>query len=105
MNKARRGELFHSVPVGYIILPNDEVACDPDEQARSVVQLIFDKFDEVGTIYATFRWFTRHNISLPMRAHSGPHKGELDWRRPTMVAIRACAVQSDLRGCLCVRPL
>jgi hypothetical protein len=89
MNKARRGELNHSVPVGYILLPNGEVALDPDEQARSVVQLIFDKFDEVGTIYATFRWFTRHNISLPMRTHSGPHKGELDWRRPTMVAIRA----------------
>lgn len=88
MNKARRGELFHSVPVGYIMLPNDEVALDPDEQARSVMRQIFDKFDEVGTIYGTFRWFTRHNISLPMRAQSGPHKGELDWRRPTMVTIR-----------------
>ncbi len=88
MNKARRGALFHSVPVGYIILANGEVAHDPDEQARSVVQQIFDKFDELGTIYSTFRWFARHNISLPMRSPSGPNKGELDWRRPTMVTIR-----------------
>lgn len=89
MNKARRGELFHSVPVGYIIMPNDEVALDPDEQARSVIQLIFDKFDELGTVYSTFRWFTRQNISLPMRLPSGPKKGELDWRRPTMTTIRS----------------
>ena len=88
MNKARRGELFHSVPVGYVILPNDEVVLDPDEQARAVVEQIFDKFDEVGTMYKTFRWLARHNISLPMRLHSGPRKGELDWRRPTMVTVR-----------------
>ncbi len=88
MNKARRGELFHSVPVGYVILPNDEVVLDPDEQARAVVQQIFDKFDEVGTMYKTFRWLARHNISLPMRLHSGPRKGELDWRRPTLVTVR-----------------
>lgn len=88
LNKARRGELFHSVPVGYIVLPNDEVALDPDEQARSVVQQVFDKFDEVGSIYRTFRWLAKHNISLPMRFHSGPRKGELDWRRPTMVTVR-----------------
>lgn len=88
INKARRAELFSTVPVGYLVLPNDEVVLDPDEQTRSVVQQIFDKFDEVGTIYKTFRWLTRHNISLPMRLHSGPRKGELDWRRPTSATVR-----------------
>ena len=42
--KAQRGELFHGVPMGYVILPTGEVAFDPDQQARSVVHLIFDKF-------------------------------------------------------------
>lgn len=87
LNKARRGELFHHVPFGYVIPSSGEVALDPDEQARSVVQLIFDKFDEIGTIYSVFHWLVRHNISLPMRAQSGPHKGELDWRRPTLITI------------------
>jgi DNA invertase Pin-like site-specific DNA recombinase len=88
INKARRGELFHRVPIGYIIVPKDEVVLDPDEQARSVVHQIFDKFDEVGSIYRTFRWLANHKISLPMRLHSGPRKGELDWRLPTMVTVR-----------------
>lgn len=51
LHKAERGELFHKVPCGYVKLPSGEVAFDPDEQARSVVQLVFDKFDELGSIY------------------------------------------------------
>ena len=87
MNKAQRGELFHRVPFGYVVLPNGELALDPDEQARAVVQFTFDKFDELGTIYSTFHWLVRHNIALPMRVQGGPNKGELDWRRPTLSTI------------------
>src|SRR5438876_290286 len=46
-NKAKRGELFHGVPMGYVLLPTGEVALDPDEQARDVVRLVFDKFDKL----------------------------------------------------------
>jgi DNA invertase Pin-like site-specific DNA recombinase len=87
LHKAQRGELFHTVPFGYVILPNGQVALDPDEQSRGVVQLIFDKFGEIGTIYSTFHWLARHDIKLPMRAAGGPNKGELDWRRPTLITI------------------
>jgi DNA invertase Pin-like site-specific DNA recombinase len=67
--KAQRGELFFSVPVGYVILPNGKVDFDPDEQAREVMRLIFDKFDELGTIYGLFRWLIRNAIRrlLPWR--------------------------------------
>lgn len=88
MNKARRGELFYSVPVGYIILPNDQVALDPDAEVRSVVQLLFDKFDELGSIFRTYYWFIQQNVSLPKRLRSGPRKGELEWRRATMNRVR-----------------
>ncbi|MEK7992175.1 MAG: recombinase family protein, partial [Planctomycetota bacterium] len=89
MNKARRGELFHSVATGYVILPNGEVVMDPDEQVRAVMQQIFDKFDEVGSVFRTFHWFARHHIALPLRCRCGPQKGELEWRRPTMTRIRS----------------
>src|SRR4051812_21894296 len=35
LNKARRGELFTCVPVGYVRSPDGGVAMDPGEQARS----------------------------------------------------------------------
>lgn len=84
MNKAQRGEMFHGVPMGYVILPNGEVAFDPDEQARSVMQIVFDKFDEIGTIYGLMHDLVRNGIALPVRLRSGPKKGELEWRRPSL---------------------
>src|SRR5262249_38283716 len=49
LHKAERGELVIDVPCGYVKLPNSEVALDPDEQVRATVQLIFDKFAELGS--------------------------------------------------------
>jgi DNA invertase Pin-like site-specific DNA recombinase len=83
-NKAQRGELFVSVPLGYVILPTGEVDFDPDEQARDVIRLIFDKFDELGTLYGLFHWLIRHEIKLPIRPQAGAKKGQLDWRRPSI---------------------
>lgn len=83
-NKAQRGELFHSVPMGYVILPTGEVDFDPDEQAREVMQLAFDKFKELGTIYGVFHWLLQHDIKMPVRARTGAKKGQLLWRRPSI---------------------
>ena len=84
LNKAQRGAMFHGVPMGYVILPTGEVAFDPDEQARAVVQLVFDKFAELGTIYGVFHWLIRNDIRMPVRARTGPKKEQLDWRRPSI---------------------
>lgn len=83
-NKAARGEMFHGVPMGYVILPNGQVAFDPDEQARSVLKIVFDKFDEIGSIYGLMHDLVRHRVTLPVRVRSGAKKGELAWSRPTL---------------------
>jgi DNA invertase Pin-like site-specific DNA recombinase len=87
LNKAQRGEMFHGVPLGYVILPNGEVEFDPDEQAREVVHLVFNKFDELGSIYGLFHWLIRHDVLLPIRARTGAKKGQLEWRRPSIVTL------------------
>ena len=48
---------------------------DPDEQARDVVRLIFDKFDELGTVSGLLRYLVRHGIRLGVRPHFGPEPG------------------------------
>jgi DNA invertase Pin-like site-specific DNA recombinase len=83
-NKAKRGELFHGVPMGYVLLTTGNVAFDPDDQARDVVRLIFDKFAELQSIYGLFHWLIHNDIRLPVRAHGGATKGQLDWRRPSI---------------------
>jgi DNA invertase Pin-like site-specific DNA recombinase len=80
LHKAERGELFQNVPSGYVKLPTHTVALDPDEQARSTVQLVFDKFDELGSFGRLYRYLARNNIRLGMRVQRGPRRGELEWR-------------------------
>jgi len=86
-NKAKRGELFLLVPIGYVKLPTGEVIQEPDEQAREMVQLVFDKFQELGSAYAVFRYLITNNLELGFRRQRGARRGELEWRRPTPAKI------------------
>lgn len=80
--KAQRGELFLDLPVGYVKVPAGGIALDPDEQVRAVVSLIFEKFTELGSVRAVFRYLLRQGIRLGIRPHDGPNRGQLEWRRP-----------------------
>lgn len=80
-NKAQRGELGFQVPIGYVRRPSGEVVLDPDEQVQQVVELIFRKFEELGTLNAVLRYLVKQNIQIGVRVHSGTNKGELEWRR------------------------
>jgi DNA invertase Pin-like site-specific DNA recombinase len=82
LNKARRGELFNHPPIGYVRELGRGFALDPDEQAQEVVRLVFDQFDRQGTLRGLLRYLVRHEIRLPVRPHSGPDRGKLEWRRP-----------------------
>jgi DNA invertase Pin-like site-specific DNA recombinase len=87
LHKAQRGELFHRVPTGYIKIASDRVEMDPDEQVREVVRLIFDKYDELGSAGAVFRYLIRNNIRLGFRPFHGPNRGGLEWRRPVLLTV------------------
>jgi DNA invertase Pin-like site-specific DNA recombinase len=80
LHKAQRGELILEVPCGYLKQPNGEVVLEPDEQARATVQLVFEKFAELGSYSKVYRYFKRNKISIGVRSHRGPRRGELIWR-------------------------
>jgi DNA invertase Pin-like site-specific DNA recombinase len=86
-NKARRGELFNHAPIGFVRLSGAGVAPDPDEQVQDVVHLIFDKFDELGTISSLLRYLVQNRILLPVRPHFGSNRGQLEWHRPNRVTL------------------
>jgi len=85
--KARRGELGMRLPMGYLRHASGEVVKDPDEQARSVIELMFDQFERSGTINGVLQHFVAEDIRLPARLASGPQKGELQWRRPNRATL------------------
>ena len=80
--KARRGELSMLLPMGYVRRPSGEVIKDPDEQAKTVIHLVFDLFEKFSTINAVLKYLVTNKIQMPYRERSGIQKGELVWRRP-----------------------
>jgi len=82
LNKARRGELFTCVPIGYVRGADGGIARDPDEQVRSVIGLIFAKFRELGSVPKVRAYLTANHIRIGVRPHKGPNRGQLQWRDP-----------------------
>jgi DNA invertase Pin-like site-specific DNA recombinase len=80
LHKAQRGELILNVPCGYLKLPTGEVIFELDEQVRGTVQLIFDKFAELGSFGKVYRYLARHRVYVGVRLHQGPRRGDLVWR-------------------------
>src|SRR5712672_1706167 len=48
--KARRGELFMTVAIGYLKVAHDRIEKDPDRRIREVIDLVFAKFTELQTV-------------------------------------------------------
>jgi len=80
--KASRGELALPLPAGYVRQSSGEVALDPDEQVQAVVRLVFEVFEQLGTVHAVLRFLVEHQVQIGMRERSGPGKGEVAWRAP-----------------------
>jgi DNA invertase Pin-like site-specific DNA recombinase len=76
--KARRGELLISAPVGYIKTDDQRLEKNPDRRVQESISLVFRKFRELGTVRQTLLWFLEHGLQLP--THNP--RGELFWRRP-----------------------
>ncbi len=104
LNKARRGEQFTSAPIGYVRSSSgNRLELDPDEQVQHVVRLIFDKFDELGSVGAVLRYLVRHDIKLGIRLPSGPDAGQLQWRPAFRPTLNRILQPSLLRRMLCIR--
>lgn len=88
LNKARRGEVFNHPPAGYVKLPTGAFALDPDEQVQSVIRLLFDQFEQQGSINGLLHYLVEHNLRMPIRPHHGPGRGQLEWRRPNRVTLQ-----------------
>ena len=87
-HKARRGELLNHPPMGYVRGPDGDYQLDPDEQAQRVMRLIFETFEEQGSLHGLLRYLVAHDIRVPIRPHYGPTRGQLVWRRPTRMTLQ-----------------
>ena len=84
-SKARRGELFKRLPVGYVRDATDKIVFHPDRRVCEGIQLVFAKFRERWSVRQTFQWFRDHDVELP----ANPIRGtRLVWKNPSQSLIR-----------------
>jgi len=50
--------------------------------------LIFEQFDQKGTVHGVLRAFIAQGVQLPIRSQAGINRGQLEWRPPCRETIR-----------------
>jgi DNA invertase Pin-like site-specific DNA recombinase len=81
MQKARRGELYSTVAIGYVRAPNDRVEIDPDKRIRRALDLVFRKFRQFGSIRQVLMWLRQERTELPAIVY-GAEGRAIMWRLP-----------------------
>jgi DNA invertase Pin-like site-specific DNA recombinase len=84
-SKARRGELFKRLPVGYALDPLGKVVFHPDQRVCEAIRLVFVKFRELWSVRQTFQWFRDHDVELPANPIQGTR---LVWKIPSQSLVR-----------------
>src|SRR6266480_5672305 len=80
LNKARRGELALTLPVGLIRDSVGRVQKDPHQEVQDRLQLIFTTFLQKRSASKVLEFLNRHDLLLPRRYSFG----DLMWKRPTV---------------------
>jgi hypothetical protein len=81
LNKARRGELEISPPVGLIYRDDGVLILDPDTEIQAAMRLVFETFERTGTAMQTTKLIREQGVRFPRQIRKGLNKGELHWVR------------------------
>jgi DNA invertase Pin-like site-specific DNA recombinase len=79
--KARRGEFFSTVAVGYVKCDGDRIEKDPDRRVGEAISLIFRRFAELQTVRQVLVWIRQEKILLPV-LQQGAGKQPILWKTP-----------------------
>ena len=86
LNKARRGELVMSLPVGLVRDLAGRVVHHPDQEVRECLTFVFATFLRVKSLQGLVREMAAAELQLPRRDR-GRDDGAIVWRRPTVAAL------------------
>src|SRR5580693_4095210 len=81
LNKARRGELEISPPVGLVYRDDGVLILDPDAEIQAAMRLVFETFERTGTAMQTAKLIREQGIRFPRQIRKGLNKGDLHWVR------------------------
>jgi DNA invertase Pin-like site-specific DNA recombinase len=65
LEKARRGELYTTISVGYHLKEDGHLEKYPNERVQKTLSLIFEKFEELGSARQVLLWFLEKKVDIP----------------------------------------
>ena len=80
--KAKRGELYLTVPAAYIQTRDNKLKKNPDKRIQEVIDLVFTKFKEYGTVRRVYHWFLDEKIEIAV-VSSGKGERRIEWKLPS----------------------
>ncbi|MCF3948921.1 recombinase family protein [Acidiphilium iwatense] len=80
--KARRGELFLTVAIGYVKIRHDRIQKDPDQRVQEAIGLVFGKFAEFQSIRQVHLWLRQELILLPAVDYHVDQDRRIVWKPP-----------------------
>lgn len=86
--KARRGELFLTVAIGYVKVRRDRIAKDPDRRVQEAIGLVFRKFAEFQSIRQVHLWLRQEGVLTPAVETDGGGR-RVVWKPPVYNTVRA----------------
>ncbi len=83
LNKAQRGELALSLPIGLVRNAIGKVHKDPNREIQDRLALIFTTFLRARSASKVLQFLNTHDLCLPRRDRFG----DVVWKKPTVAAI------------------
>src|SRR3954449_1817642 len=83
LNKAQRGELALTLPVGLVRDEAGLVRYDPNQEVQHRITLVFEQFLQRRSAAKVLQFFHRQQLELPRHTP----QGEVVWKPPTIAAI------------------
>lgn len=80
--KARRGELFLTVAIGYVKSGHDRIGMDPDQRVREAIALVFTRFSEMQSIRQVHLSLRNDGIMLPAVCYTRAAGRSVVWKLP-----------------------
>src|SRR3984957_3198615 len=77
--KARRGELFMTVAIGYVRVGHNRIEKDPDRRVGEAIALVFTKFAEMQSVRQVHLWFRHEHVPLPAVSY-GADGRLIEWK-------------------------
>src|SRR5258708_9443134 len=79
--KAKRGELFLTVAVGYVKTDDNRIEKAPDRRVREAIDLVFSKLAELQTVRQVLVWVRQEQSLLPAIVQGTDHR-RFEWKTP-----------------------